>query len=164
MDLRRLRVGEMLAGLGGLALLVSTFLPWYAGPAELSAWEAFSVVDVLLALTALTGIAVAVLAARVRAPALPVATAVVLVALSAFMLALAVYRLLNQPGPNDAVDVRPGAYVGLACLFLVAVGAWRSVADERATEPAGAETPARPAPPAAPAVAAPPAGRDPRAP
>ena len=47
MDLRRLRVGEWLAAVSGLALLASLFLPWY-GPGSVTGWEALSAIDVLL--------------------------------------------------------------------------------------------------------------------
>ena len=43
---RRFEVGPILVALGAILLLVSLFLDWY-GP--LSAWEAFEVVEVLLA-------------------------------------------------------------------------------------------------------------------
>jgi hypothetical protein len=43
---RRFEMGPLLVALGALLLLVSLFLDWY-GP--LSAWDAFEVVDVLLA-------------------------------------------------------------------------------------------------------------------
>ena len=156
MDGRRLRAGEGLAGGGGLALGASAFLPWYAaGSATTSAWEAFGLIDLVLALTGLLGVTLAVLAATRRSPAAPVAAGVVLIALSAVAILLATYRLLDQPGPDEAVDVRLGAYLGLGCLLAVAAGAWRSVADEHA----GAAAPqppvaARPAPPATPAGAA----------
>jgi hypothetical protein len=50
---RRFEVGPILVALGAILLLVSLFMDWY-GP--LSAWEAFEVVEVLLA-----GLAVAAL-------------------------------------------------------------------------------------------------------
>ena len=43
---RRFEMGPLLVALGAVLLLVSLFLDWY-GP--LSAWDAFEVVDVLLA-------------------------------------------------------------------------------------------------------------------
>lgn len=164
MDVQRLRTGEKLAGAGGLGLLVSTFLPWYAEGRALSAWEAFSVFDLLLAVTALMGVVLAVLAATQRAPALPVATSVLLIALSFAVLLLAVYKLLDQPGTDDSVEVRLGAYLGLGCLLLVAVGGWRSLTDERAYGPAGARIPPSPAPPKTSPIATPGRAGDPRAP
>ena len=48
----------MLATLGALLLLVSLFLPWYAG--DVSAWEAFEVWDLVLFVLALGSIAAGV--------------------------------------------------------------------------------------------------------
>jgi hypothetical protein len=49
------------------------FLHWYSGP---SAWQAFSVLDVVLALLALVPLALVVLQATHRSPSLPVAFSV----------------------------------------------------------------------------------------
>ena len=67
--MRRVRTGDLVAGVAGAVLLASLFLNWYSVTPEImvgatdrqfgsvSAWTAFSVVDVLLALVALLGIA-----------------------------------------------------------------------------------------------------------
>jgi hypothetical protein len=54
--MRRFEVGPMLVALGAIVLLVSLFLDWY-GP--LTAWEAFEVVEVLLATFAFAALVVA---------------------------------------------------------------------------------------------------------
>ena len=46
---RRFEVGPLLVALGAAILLVSLFLEWYG---TLTAWEAFEVVEVLLAVLA----------------------------------------------------------------------------------------------------------------
>ena len=53
---RRFEVGPILVALGALVLLVSLFMDWY-GP--LTAWEAFEVVEVLLAVLAVAALVVA---------------------------------------------------------------------------------------------------------
>jgi hypothetical protein len=53
---RRFEVGPMLVALGAIVLLVSLFMDWY-GP--LTAWEAFEVVEVLLAALAVAALVVA---------------------------------------------------------------------------------------------------------
>jgi hypothetical protein len=53
---RRFEVGPMLVALGAIALLISLFMDWY-GP--LTAWEAFEVVEVLLAALAIAALIVA---------------------------------------------------------------------------------------------------------
>ena len=48
MDLRRLRAGELLLALAGVALLAALFLPWYGDEASgntLTGWEALQVRD-----------------------------------------------------------------------------------------------------------------------
>ena len=68
-DLRRLREGDWIIGGSGLVLLIALFLPWYEPGA--SAWEAFTILDVLLAAGALAAIAVAIVAAAHATPAVP---------------------------------------------------------------------------------------------
>ena len=41
------------------------------------------------------------------------------------------YRILNQPGPNEAIGVSTGAWVGLVACAGVFFGAWLSLSDER---------------------------------
>ena len=53
---RRFEVGPILVALGAIMLLVSLFMAWY-GP--LTAWDAFEVVDVLLAVLAVAALVVA---------------------------------------------------------------------------------------------------------
>ena len=133
----RLRLGEAVAALGALGLLLAMFLTWYEGPAGegLDAWQAFAVTDVA---------ARAAGAARAgpsrcsqitqRAPALPVAAGVVTTAAAILTTLLVLYRILNQPGPNDALDVGLGAWLGLLAVLVVAAG---RVARDRRREPGG---------------------------
>jgi hypothetical protein len=53
---RRFEVGPMLVALGAIVLLVSLFLDWYV---SLTAWEAFEVVDWMLAVLAVAAMIVA---------------------------------------------------------------------------------------------------------
>jgi hypothetical protein len=54
---RRFEVGPMLVALGALVLIVSLFLDWYG---TFTAWEAFEVVEVLLAALAVAALVIAV--------------------------------------------------------------------------------------------------------
>jgi len=133
--MRRVRTGEIVAGVAGVVLLLSTFLEWYTvrGRADgLTAWGAFSVVDLLVALVALLGIALAASQVIGRGPALPVAIGVITTTLALAATLLVLYRILNQPGPNDLIGVGAGAWVGLAACLGVFLGAWLSLSDERA--------------------------------
>ena len=53
---RRFEVGPILVALGAIVLLVSLFLDWYG---SLTAWDAFEVVEVLLAALAVTALVIA---------------------------------------------------------------------------------------------------------
>jgi len=132
--MRRVRIGEIVAGVAGAVLLLSLFLEWYTvrGRAEgLTAWSAFSFVDLLVCLVALLGIALAVSQVVGRGPALPVAIGVITATLGLAATLLVLYRILNQPGPNDAIGVGAGAWIGLAACLGVFLGAWLSLSDER---------------------------------
>jgi hypothetical protein len=159
-ELTRLRPGELIAAAGGVALLVVMFLDWYAagGTTEVggrdieisvgfSAWEAFGITDILLALAALTAIGLAVVTAARRSPALPVAASVITTTVGALATLLVLYRIVNQPGPNEFIEVELPAFFGFLCVLAIAAGGWRSMRDE---EWPGAPVPTdvRPAPPA----------------
>jgi hypothetical protein len=153
MDVRRLRIGEWALALSGLALVVSLFLPWYhvgvagASPDSLSGWSAFSVTDVLFLLLGLAAMAAAVIVARepTAAPGIAYEALVLLAALVGLVLGLV--RLLDPPGPY--LDVRGGAWLGLASLValvvscLVAMRDERLSPDERPTDTTGVPIPAR---------------------
>ena len=150
--MRRLRSGELLAGAAALVLLAATFLDWYAPsarPAGLSAWSAFTVLDLLLAVVIALGVAVLVLQVAGHGPALPVAVEVVTITLALATTLLVAYRILDQPGPNGAVEVSAGAWLGLLAVAAVLLGAWRALGDERArpADPPAPEPDRRPAPP-----------------
>jgi len=145
MDLRRLRPGELLALAGGVALIVSLFSTWYTLSAGVltsraSGWQAFAVIDVLLALVAAGGIALAVVQAVETRPALPVAASVLLVPVGFLGVLLVLFRLIFQPGPNELVNLGAGAWLGLAATLAISAGAWLSIGDERVSHvPPGPE-------------------------
>jgi hypothetical protein len=151
--MRKIRTGEMAAAAGGVLLLVAMFLPWYGlrGREEtLTAWAAFSIVDLVLALAAVLGILLLVLQVVGRGPAGPVALGVLGGIVSIVAVVLVGYRILNQPGPNEFVTVRVGAWLGLLATVVIAGGTWVSISDERprpvdppAPEPERRPTPAR---------------------
>jgi hypothetical protein len=157
--MRRVRIGEVVAGAAGVLLLASLFMKWYSvsssavlgsGQRGVSAWTAFSVVDILLALVALLGIALALAQVVGRGPALPVAIGVITTTLGLAATLLVLYRIINQPGPNDLIDVEVGAWIGLVACVGVFLGGWLSLSDERPRpvdplppEPQRRPTPAR---------------------
>jgi drug/metabolite transporter (DMT)-like permease len=85
------------------------------------------VLDVMLALLALVPLALVVLQATLDSPALPVAFSVFTTLAGALAVLLILYRIVDQPGPNDAVDVEAAAWLGLAAAAIVAGGGARSL-------------------------------------
>ena len=157
MDTSRLRPGEILAAAGGAVLLVVLLLDWYgAEGGGLTAWQAFDVLDLWLALVAAGAIALAVLNAARHSPALPVAVAVQVTVAALLSLVFVAYRLLDQPGANDAVDVEGAAYAGLLATSAILFGAYKALQDESGRATPAPEVELRPAPPATAPVPEPP--------
>jgi hypothetical protein len=132
-DLRRLRAGEWIAGLAGAALVVSLFLPWYGAKgtsATADAWQAFSVNDVILMLTALFGIGLFVMTATQRTAAVPVAVASTTALVALVAIAIVIVRLADPPGAGS-ITREAGAWLGLVATLGIFAGAFRSMGDER---------------------------------
>ena len=160
MNFSRVRPADWLAGIGGLVLFVSLWLPWYgidphafggvvAGQGnvpEASAWEALSEIDVLLALFALPAIGVPISAALSKVPTAPVAFTVIATCASFLSVLLVLFRLLDQPGSNELVAVKYGAWIGLVGALVALVGSWLAMADEHTPGAVPPRLPIRPAP------------------
>lgn len=118
MTLRKLTVGELLAGLAGALLIADLFAPWFDGD---NAWHALTVLLALLLISALLGLTLLITTAFQRSQAIPVAAEVFAFAFasvtSVFLLLEVVLR--NDPGW--------GAWVGLAAVVAVTTGAWVSM-------------------------------------
>lgn len=157
-----IRPAEALAAAASVALLVvMVTVDWYAPPAPAgrpgatayaplpgaTAWQAFGVLDVVLAAVAALGLALAGLTAARRSPALPVATALTLIPAAALATLALLYRLANPPGE---LAVAGGAWVGLGCTIALLAAGWLSLRDERPPRHAAGpvDVPLRPAPPA----------------
>jgi hypothetical protein len=136
----RLRGGDVVAGLAGAVLLASLFMGWYEPTAVfgaldridfgVSAWEAFSVLDVVLALLALVPLALVATQATRDSPSLPVFFSVLSTVAGLLATLLILYRVVNQPGANDAVEVQAGAWVGFTAAAALTAGGWWSMRDE----------------------------------
>jgi hypothetical protein len=131
------RPGHLLAALGGLALLISLFLPWYTREADVagalltSSWSAWKSVPATAAI--LFGVAAAAIglsaaqAVGVTLGRLRVDR--VLFALGLLALALVLWRLADVPGgglstqPGDSADDGRGAGLVLALVSAAAVAA-----------------------------------------
>lgn len=178
----RLRLGEAIAGASGVLLFVAMFLPWYEIGGNLpaarrvpiqilaqqsgidlnrTAWEAFTVIDLVLLAAVLAAVALVVLTFTQRAVALPVAMSVIVTLVGVVAAVLVLYRLIDEPGlsvaggkalPDSVIAIRFWAYAGFVLTLGIAAGGFLSMADEGerlAAAEASPEPTTRPAPPRA---------------
>jgi FtsH-binding integral membrane protein len=150
MDLRRLRAGEWIAALSGVALLVSLFLPWYGAGAEddASGWQALAAVDVALALVAAFGVVLLVITASQRVPAVPIALSAIVTLVGLIGVVLVLVRLADVPGGFDGREL--GVWLALIATIGIVAGGALAMRDERLspdgshTDLTGRPTPAPP--------------------
>ena len=132
MDLRRLRAGEWIAGISGLVLLVALFLPWYGDDAgSRTGWESLGALDIVLALVALAALAIPVVTAFQRVPAVPLALQALTTLVGGLAGLLVLGRVLNMP--DWAVSREWGLWVALAATLGIVVGGMVAMRDERLT-------------------------------
>jgi hypothetical protein len=136
MDLRKVRNGDWIALVSGVALIVSLFLPWYgAGGETVSGWAELSVIDVILFLCALFGVAQWFFVAQQSTPAFPLAIAGLGAWAGVTAILLTLIRLVDAPA--DGLGVEYGVFVALAASVGLFTGAWRHLGDERIRMPDG---------------------------
>jgi hypothetical protein len=149
MDFARLRFGDWVMGIGGVAVLLVMFVDWYelpeiilgnqsAGIIGFSAWEAFAVNDVILAVAAVMAITAAVLTAIQPTAAVPLALASLTTVVSILALVLVTIRVIWPPDVTDGVfetGRTTGAWLGLIATALLTAGCLASIRDERLPEP-----------------------------
>jgi hypothetical protein len=119
-----LRLGELVGAVGGIGLLVSSFLPWYSfgDLFDLTAWQAFSVTDIFLAVTAVVGMSVAICVLAHISVSYPVAGSAVATLFGAIAVVLIVYRLINPPGDHLGREI--GAWLGLIAAAAITYGGY----------------------------------------
>jgi hypothetical protein len=118
MTLRKLTVGEILAGLAGALLVVDLFAPWFGGD---SAWHSLTVLLAFLLITAALGLTLLITTAFQRSQAIPVAAEVFAFAFAAVTAVFLLIELALRDRPDW------GAWLGLVAVVAVAVGAWASL-------------------------------------
>jgi hypothetical protein len=146
----RLRPGEIVSAVGAILLFVFMFFfKWYGvslpgGQDQLAkaigfdtsalavdGWHGHTVLRWLMLLTIIAALALAFLTATQRTVALPVTMAVIVSALAALLTVLLAYRvIIDQPGPNQYIDVKLGAWLGLLSSAVIAYGGYLSMRDE----------------------------------
>ena len=119
-----MRAGELVGAIGGLGLLVAGFLPWYsAGGVDATAWQAFSVTDILLAAAAAVALSVAICVLFRISVSYPVAGSSVATGFGFVAAVLIVIRVINPPGAGDP-SVEFGAWLGLVSAVAITVGGY----------------------------------------
>jgi hypothetical protein len=125
MNLRRLRSGEVIAGLAGLAALVLLFAGhWSGAHGGQTGWRTEPVLRWLIVVTALSGIALTVAQAALRSPAVPVSLSVIITVLGALTTVVVIISLLVIGG------VELLGFAGWLAVAAVTVGAFRSLREE----------------------------------
>jgi hypothetical protein len=149
MDLERLRFGDWVMGIGGLAVLLVMFLDWYETPALVlgdqtagaigfSAWESFAVNDVILTSAAVMAITACVLTAVQPTAAVPLALASLTTLAAIVGLVLVAIRVIWPPDLTDGVvdaERAIGTWLGLAATATLVAGCLASIRDERLPRP-----------------------------
>lgn len=191
MDTTKLRMGELIAAGSALVLFVALFFfKWYGVnvsgavrkatgvnlpnlpnvpgvSTSANGWHSLTIVRWFILLAIIAAIGMAVLTMAQRSVALPVSASVIVTALGGFVALLILYRIVNQPGDNDLITVKVGAWLGFLSAAGIAVGGFQSMREEGTSFGSAADqlrsggSGAPGAPPPAPPPAAPPVGETP---
>jgi hypothetical protein len=143
-DPSRLRRGELIVGASAVALLACMLvLPWYglsgaAGrtaqalglPTSLTGWRALTDLRWLMLVTIALALALVVLQATQRAPALPVTMSVIVTVFGSITVIALVYRVLINPPGDSFLSPKAGAYLGLISALGIAYGGYASMRQE----------------------------------
>jgi hypothetical protein len=122
---------DLLATIDGVSAGVGR---WFGDPSGTTAWQAFGLVDVICAgMATLAGAA----ALAALAPALQEAAAGLVRPAVLVAGAIVAYHVVNQPGPNEAVELRSGALIALGAASVLAM-AGSALADAPARRPRAA--------------------------
>jgi hypothetical protein len=150
MDVSRLRSGELIAGVSGVALFIIMFFSWFgAGDAPgaqfaeaagfdttATAWQSFDIIDLILLLTVIVSVGLALATAAARTVALPVAASAITAGLGIVATILVLYRIIDPP---EEASREFGVYLGLIASAGIALGGWLAMQEEGTTFAAAAE-------------------------
>ena len=142
MDSSRIRTGEMVAGIGGLALFVFLFFDWFGGGAEItgsvvngtatlshpgiSGWDALiDLPGFLIILSGVSGMALAYLAASGQRVNLPVRRGATTALLGALAVLLILWRMFA-----GSPTLKIGVFLGLAAAIAITAGALMALGED----------------------------------
>ena len=141
----RLSQGQVIAAVGGIALLVAMFLPWIgiSGPSlpaglpggvdtssSENIWKGSSL-DIYLLITGVVAILPALLALTDSAAEFSFVSAATLLLGTVAVILVIAFLTVDFP---DGADRKIGAYVGLGAAIVIAVGGFRAMQEEVAGE------------------------------
>jgi hypothetical protein len=125
LDSSRLRTGEIVAGIGGVALFASLFFDWFGGgggfdSGNLDGWDGLGAdfSGFIVALTSVSGAALALLALSGQRVNIPLPRGAFTALLGSLSIAIILWRCFANPG-----DLKVGIFLGLAAAVAVAAGA-----------------------------------------
>jgi hypothetical protein len=137
----RLSQGQVIAAVGGIALLVAMFLPWIgvSGPSlpggvdtssSENIWKGSSL-DIYLLITGVVALLPALLALTDSAAEFSFVSAATLLLGTVALILVIAFLTVDFP---DGSDRKIGAYVGLGAAVVIAVGGFRAMQEEVAGE------------------------------
>jgi hypothetical protein len=142
----RIRRGAVLSSVSALALLIVMFaFEWYgvagvpdpsaARPAVSTAenaWHGLPIVRWVMLAAIVVTLGSLALRASQRSHGTKTDTSRIVAALGALTSVLVLYRvLIDLPAPDQVLDQKLGAFLGLMCAVGIAVGGWESVRERR---------------------------------
>jgi hypothetical protein len=129
--LSQVRLGELVGAISGLGLLVASFLPFYSEfDVNVTAWQAFGVIDLVMAAAAIVALSVGLVVLGRFSVSYPVAGSSVTAGLGALALLLIAYRLINPPGDGD-LDREVGAWLSLLAAAGITLGGYLGMQEPR---------------------------------
>lgn len=119
MDFSRLRRGEQVAGIGGIALFVFLFFDWFSG---ISGWDSLGgdVTGFVVALAALAAVKLAGLAVMGKRLNVGLPRGAITFVLGSLAVLIILWRGISVP---EGAEADPGYFLGLIAAIAIAVGA-----------------------------------------
>src|SRR4051812_37942200 len=152
-DTTRVRLGDIVAAVGGLVLFLSLFLNWYKVSVDVagfnqsegfSGWTALSFIDILLFIIALVVVAVAVARMANAFPRLPISPGLLVLALGVLATLLVLFRIIDIPGDASGFESAQvnvdlgrsiGIFIALIAALAIAAGGWMTWNEEGKPKP-----------------------------
>jgi hypothetical protein len=126
------RLGELVGAVSGLGLLVASFLPFYSEfEVNVTAWQAFSITDLVMAAAGIAALSVGVVVLLRLSVSYPVAGSAVTTGVGALALVVIAYRIIDPPGNGD-VGREIGAWLSLVAAAGITFGGYLGMQDSSA--------------------------------